>query len=436
MTEEALRGLIPFLDFVNVGLKGMSDKIYVDCGVKEFFPVIRSLKSLYEQGIYLEVASIYKKGGDEELRRIAEYVASLSVDIPFQVMRFLPMGEANAEEEPSIKEAERLCDELRQRLHYVYLFNSPGSEYLDSSCPQCSEKIIERGFYGPMCSSVFRLATDATCSCGFRLPFKGDIHEASPEETGYFGGYRIVNALNMIRALLALIGVYEKERIDEVLFKVLKDEFIKGLFYRLNGIDSYLDTVDYFAELTGSQAKAGRYREYITEKVRGIKEQAEGLEKPSVYCCLGHPLIAVFHEKLEARLVEIAGGQCVNGLIQRDMTPGVRVPKEEFKRLNPEIIFNAGSRACPLADFIGYCKGHDLEVPAVRKGKIFDIHPYQTSVSPDWILGLLALCNEIHPDVFSFDLEEEANDFFLTFFGIPFDANHNRSFQGLRAKSN
>ncbi|RZN68593.1 MAG: hypothetical protein EF807_05690 [Candidatus Methanolliviera hydrocarbonicum] len=60
----------------------------------------------------------------------ARYISSISKDIPFQVMRFIPFGEASIDLEPTIKESEMLCNELRNYLNYVYLFNSPGTEYL------------------------------------------------------------------------------------------------------------------------------------------------------------------------------------------------------------------------------------------------------------------------------------------------------------------
>lgn len=57
-------------------------------------PVWRNLALLHERGVYLEVSTVYHKGEYEEIRETAARVASLSKDIPFQVMRFMPFGDA------------------------------------------------------------------------------------------------------------------------------------------------------------------------------------------------------------------------------------------------------------------------------------------------------------------------------------------------------
>ncbi|MDR3555432.1 MAG: hypothetical protein P4L55_11805 [Syntrophobacteraceae bacterium] len=135
------------------------------------------------------------------------------------------------------------------------------------------------------------------------------------------------------------------------------------------------------------------------------------MEKPAVYYSLGHPLIAMFEDKLESRLVETAGGRLVNGLLERDYRPGITISKEQFCKLSPDIIIVHGFTAWPVEDFMDYCHENGLDAPAVREGRIFHLHPYRASASPDWILGLLRLANILHPRIFHFDLRKEADDF-------------------------
>jgi len=435
LTESALDGLIPFLDFVNVGLKGASAEAYRSCGIKTIAPIWRNLALLYNQGVYIEVSAIYRKHGEAEISRAAEFVASLSKDIPFQVMRFIPFGEATIDMEPSIREAESVCRQLRKQLRYVYLFNSPGTDYLNSRCPDCGKKIMERGFFGPMSSNLFRYMPEGRCSCGFQLPIQGKIHDTRVRETGYFGGYRTINALNMIRSILAVIGVTDKNRIDAVIVQVLKEDFIKELYDRLNRIDSYFDIVDYLATLTGRESRAVTFRQYVGSRVAQIEYKVKGLEKPPVYASLGHPLIAVFEEKMESRLIGTAGGRLTNRRIKRKSRPGISISKEQFCRMAPEIIVISGAAAWPVEDFITYCTESGLDVPAVRTQKIFHLHPYRSSTNPDWILGLLCLANIIHPDIFHFDLQKEADAFYRKFYNMPFADGHCHAFPGLRPKN-
>lgn len=432
MTEPALFGLMPFLDFVNIGLKGASQSSYAACGVERLAPIWRNLTELYRHGVHVEVSAIYRKGGEPEIEKIAEFIASLSRDIPLQVMRFIPFGDASTDLEPSVRESEAVCRQLRRQLRYVYLFNSPGTEDLNSCCPECGTKIMERGFFGPMASNLFRYLPHGRCRCGFELPLKGPIHEGDVRDRGYFGGYRTINALKMIRALLGILGVTDKAGIDAVLLKVLRDDFIKELYDRLNRIDAYLDTVDYFAALTGRQNRAETFRHFVESRVNRIVAAIGKNEKPLVYSCLGHPLIAVFEEKMEARLVETAGGRLANRLLDRESRPGIKLSKEQFCRMAPEIIIVSDAAAWPVQDFISFCIGNGLDVPAIKRRKVFHLQPFRASTNPDWILGFMRLVDIIHPSTISCDLGKEADAFYREFYNRPFCEDFNLAFPWMR----
>ncbi len=90
---------------------------------------------------------------------------------------------------------------------------------------------------------------------------------------------------------------------------------------RLNRIDTYFDTFAYFGALTGRETRASTFRDYVQARLDEIQGNIEGLEKPVVYCSLGHPLIAMFEDKLESRLIETAGGRLANRLLERESTP-------------------------------------------------------------------------------------------------------------------
>ena len=419
LTESALDRLIPYLDFVNVGLKGVSDQLYRHCGVSRVAPILRNLTTLYRRGVYIEVSTIYRKHGDEDIVRTAEFVSSLSPDIPLQVMRFIPFGDATIDMEPSFHEAERVCRTLRRHLNWVYLFNTQGTELLHSHCPDCGAKIMERGFFGPMCSNLFRYRPNARCTCGFTMPIEGYIHDSHLRETGYFGGYRTISALTMIRSLLALIGVNQKEKIDGIMAQVLEDDFIKDLHERLNRIDAYFETVDFFAGLTGREDRATQFCEYVQSRVDRITGKLGNADNPVVYSILGHPLIAMFTDKMECRLVETAGGRLANLSIERERRPGITLSREQFNSLRPDIIIVTGFAAWPREDFSAYCRENGLDAPALRTGRIHHLHPYRSSTNPDWILGLMCLANTIHPELFSFDLGQEAEIFYQKFPGLP-----------------
>jgi hypothetical protein len=420
MTQPALEGLMPYLDFVNLGLKGMSQEAYRNCGISNLAPIWRNLTQLFHRGVHIEISAIFRKHGEKEIQALAAFVATLSKEIPFQVMRFIPFKEAGIDMEPSVKEAEAVCQQLRQTLAYVYLFNTPGTEDLNTYCPDCGATLMARGFFGPMCSNLYDYVPQGRCNCGFQLPIRGKIHDTPTRETGYFGGYKTINALNMIRSLLGILGETDKACVDAVMLKVIQEDFIKGLYERLNRIDSYLDTMDYFAALTGHQKQGKLFREYIESRVAQIQEKIKGVTRPAVYCSLGHPLIAMFEEKMESLLVETAGGRLTNRSIERESRPGITITPGQFCRMAPEIIIISDGTAWPVQDFISHCTNNGLAAPAVTEKKIFHLYPFRSSTNPDWILGLYCLANIIHPEIFGFDLQKEADDFYQTFYHLPF----------------
>jgi len=421
MTDWALNRLIPHLDFVNVGLKGASLETCRDCGIPDAVPVFRNLRTLYQRGIHLEVSAVFRKSGESEVVQGAEFVASVSRDIPFQVMRFLPFGQTRADREPSVREAEALCLRLSKDLSHVYLFNTPGTSWLNSSCPRCGKLLLSRGFFGPMGANVHQAVPQGLCRCGFQLPLAGKIHSSRTETSGYFGGYRTINALNMVRAILALLGVKRKALMEEIMARVLGCDMIRELYSRLNRISSYLDTVDELAGMAGREERARIFRDYVESRVADIRLKVRGLSPPAVYASLGHPLIAMFPEKMESHLVTVAGGSLTNEMIRREDRPGITINPGQFCRMVPEIIILSDGAAWPPEDFTAFCRGHGLTAPAVAKGNIFWLNPFRCSTNPDWLLGLMALANLTHPVACTFDLEKEADRFYHEFYGHPFN---------------
>jgi ABC-type Fe3+-hydroxamate transport system, periplasmic component len=145
-------------------------------------------------------------------------------------------------------------------------------------------------------------------------------------------------------------------------------------------------------------------------------------DKPRVYYAMGYPLFALNGERFENDLVEASGGESVNRLIEREGKPGINISKDEFIKLNPEIAFISGFLSCPVSDFYEYCMKHELDVDAVKKKNIYRIPPGWDFGSPQWILGLMYIANRIHPEIFSFDMEKEADEFYRTFYGVEFSS--------------
>lgn len=417
------------IDFTNIGLKGATDACYRACGAKSAAPVFRTIRLLHEGGVHVEASVVYRRGGEEEVMEAARMLAAVSPDIPLQVMRFVPFGDAGLGEEPTIYASEALCDRLREVLPWVYLFNSPGTAHLTTSCPACGKPCIKREFFGPMGA---HLAGEArtTCACGYVLPVRGSASTEVFYEPGMMGGYRVTRGLEMVWAILACLGVQDQAVLARTWGEVLRGGMLgKELHDRMNNIDAYLDLVMDFARRTGRDEAGRELSTYIRERLDLIREQTADAPRPRVYYAMGHPLFALNPGRFEGKLVEAAGGTYVNRTIGREGKPGVSISREEFVALAPEYLFTSGFLTSTAEDTLRYCAEHDLDVPAVRDGRVYAMHPSWDFGSPRWILGLMAIANALHPELFAFRIDEEADTFYRRFYGVPYRAAAaNRSF--------
>jgi pyruvate-formate lyase-activating enzyme len=428
-SSHSLAQLTPFIDFVNIGFKGFSDECYRSCGAPSAEPVLRNLKQLVEAGIHVEVAAIHMKGLENEIFRIAEYTAALSSKIPFQVMRFIPFGEAEIAFEPTIRESEALCAALRKELTHVYLFNSPGSALLDTVCPDCGKTVIRREFFGPMGSRIMDMLPGAICTCGRNPDITGTPAPTRYNEHGFFGGYRTTRAFEMLHAIMVCIGASDPDTVSRLWQDLIQTSFLSEFHETVQLPDAYGGIIDRLAAKTGCTEKGTLLKNTINKTLNDIRFKTRHVDRPTVYYAMGYPLFALNAERFETNLVEAAGGTCLNKQLKRKGKPGVTITREELIAMNPDIIFISGFLSCPASDFLDYCMTHDIRVNAVKHNRIYDHFPLWDFGSPRWILGLMHIANTLHPEIFSFDMEKEADRFYTAFFNRPFNAKKaNRSF--------
>lgn len=416
-TDESLRDLAPTIDFANIGLKGASDACYRTCGAVSAEPAFRTVRALFEAGVHVEVSCIYARGSEDELRAAATRITEISPDIPFLVMRFIPFGDEPPEREPTIALSERICDELRGTLRYVYLFNSPGTEYLNTVCPSCGRTVVRREFFGPMGARTIAIPPDARCSCGFSLPVVGGIGETPYAEPGMMGGYRFTRALEMVHAILVCLGVESDAELARIWAGVIRDDFIHDLHGKIQRIDRYIDLVRELGERAGRPEAAERLTTYIEDRLAVVSSAVEGCRRPRVYYSMGTPLFALNAERFEMSLVEAAGGDPVNRRIERAGKPGVNITPEEFAALNPEYIFISGFLSAPVSDYLAACRRLGLSADAIELGRVYTMPPGWDFGNPRWVLGLTAIASILHPERARFDPLTEQERFYQAFYG-------------------
>jgi pyruvate formate lyase activating enzyme len=151
-TPQVVEYLKPWVDLYKVDLKGFNDANYRKLGgVLE--NVLDTIKRLVEKQFWVEIVTLVVPGfndSEAELTQIAEFLASVSVDLPWHITAFHQdykmRDRANTAASTLLRAAET---GKRTGLRYVYAGNLPGrvGTYENTYCPSCRTLLIERYGY-------------------------------------------------------------------------------------------------------------------------------------------------------------------------------------------------------------------------------------------------------------------------------------------------
>ena len=174
-TPQVLEYLRPWLDLYKVDLKSFDDRHYHELGGR-IGPILESVRRIHEMGLWLEVVTLLIPGFNDdpdELRRLAEFLASVSPDIPWHVTAFHTDYKMQGDGQRDTTPDDLLqAAEIGQAagLRYIYAGNLPGmvGDWENTRCPQCSETLITR--YGYLIED-YRLTSDGRCpNCSYQIP--------------------------------------------------------------------------------------------------------------------------------------------------------------------------------------------------------------------------------------------------------------------------
>src|SRR5712672_2048360 len=183
-TPKVLDYLRPWIDLYKVDLKSFDDRHYHELGGR-IGPILDSIRRIHAMGLWLEIVTLLIPGfndSDDELRRLTEFLAGISPDIPWHVTAFHGDYKMTDPRDTRPEDLLRAVEIGRQSgLRYIYAGNLPGmvGEWEDTRCPQCNETLIER--YGYLIKN-YRLTREGRCpKCATAIPgrwsarFEGQI---------------------------------------------------------------------------------------------------------------------------------------------------------------------------------------------------------------------------------------------------------------------
>jgi len=169
LTAEAVHQAADWLDAANVDLKAWTEDFYRKVCKARLEPVKETIRRMHEAGIHVEVTTLLVPGQNDatdELKGIAEFIASVSPDLAWHVTRFHPDYQDHETPPTPMETIRRAVGIGREAgLRYVYAGNIAGMQ--DTECPSCGATVIERRGMGV---SRLRLRGAACEACGAELP--------------------------------------------------------------------------------------------------------------------------------------------------------------------------------------------------------------------------------------------------------------------------
>jgi len=154
INPEPLKELLKYMDAVNIDLKGFDEEFYRKMGAfAELQPVLDTLKTIKEQGVWLEVTNLVIPGQNDnpdEIRKMCVWIReNLGDEVPLHFSRFMPSFKlANLPPTPVEKLEEAYKIARSAGLKYVYIGNLPvGYPQENTYCPNCGKLLVARAGY-------------------------------------------------------------------------------------------------------------------------------------------------------------------------------------------------------------------------------------------------------------------------------------------------
>ena len=176
-TAEVLDYIRPYVDLYKVDLKSFDDRHYRQLG-GVLKTILDGTRMVHARGFWLEIVTLVIPGfndDDAELRDAAQFIASISPDIPWHVTAFHQDYKMRDRDNTSARTLARAAEiGVTAGLRYVYAGNLPGrvGPFEHTHCSGCQRAVIRRMGYTIL---GYDLAPGGRCrACGTAIPGRWD----------------------------------------------------------------------------------------------------------------------------------------------------------------------------------------------------------------------------------------------------------------------
>ncbi|MDD4822021.1 MAG: AmmeMemoRadiSam system radical SAM enzyme [Bacteroidales bacterium] len=168
INQQPLLDLCPSLDAANIDLKCFDDGIYRSLCGGTLQPVLQTLKTLKNQGVWLEITCLIIPGYTDAMEMIESMCLWLVdngfKDTPLHFSRFYPSYKlSSVPPTPKLSLIEARKTAKKAGISYVYIGNMPDLGYEHTNCTRCNRRIMVRNGY----KIVENHVTEGVCGfCG------------------------------------------------------------------------------------------------------------------------------------------------------------------------------------------------------------------------------------------------------------------------------
>lgn len=156
--EKYLEDIIPFIDAVNIDIKGFTEEFYLKHTGGKLRWVLDTVERLAGR-VHMEITTLViptLNDNPEEIQSLASWLSDLSVPVAWHLSRYHPMYKCDISA-TDIKDLEYLWKMAREHLPYVYMGNVLGGN--STYCPDCGLEVVIRE------RQVKMQTQDGKCTC-------------------------------------------------------------------------------------------------------------------------------------------------------------------------------------------------------------------------------------------------------------------------------
>jgi len=172
INDEPLRNWCKYIDAARVDLKSFSNEIYLKLSAGALQPVLNTLKTFAETGVWLEIINLVVPSWTDNLdmiKRMCNWlVENKLANSPLHFDRFHPdykLTQLPATPIGVLTQARDIA--LAAGIKYVYIGNVPGLDAQNTFCPKCHEVVIERKGFTIVQNNLVK---GACKKCGEKIP--------------------------------------------------------------------------------------------------------------------------------------------------------------------------------------------------------------------------------------------------------------------------